>query len=290
MHSSILSYAGETSPLFTRLTIDGLERLFGRAELESLYWQVKAATEARQDFFRNALDIASIERVVDQPNVTQRRPDKATLLVANHPYGILDGLALCELAARTSASFKILLHSELCRDPDLDPFFLPVDFGGTKTARKTNIRTKNEALRTLSENGCVAIFPGGGVATRPSFGLGELKEFPWSTFVAKLALQSGADVVPVYFHGENSRLFHFVSGFSQSLRLALLMRELRLRFGTRLNITIGQPFDADAIAAIGTRIEVTHFLEHVVSSLAPSDSTPDLDDLNPVAHSNHSPA
>ncbi|NDG93170.1 MAG: hypothetical protein EBY55_08535 [Gammaproteobacteria bacterium] len=121
MHSSILSYAGETSPLFTRLTIDGLERLFGRAELESLYWQVKATTKARQDFFRNALDIACIERVVDQPNVTQRRPDKATLLVANHPYGILDGLALCELAARTSASFKILLHSELCRDPSHSP-------------------------------------------------------------------------------------------------------------------------------------------------------------------------
>ena len=96
--------------------------------------------------------------------------------------------------------------------------------------------------------------------------------------------------MPVYFQGENSRLFHFVSGFSQSLRLALLMRELRLRFGTRLNITIGQPFDGDAIAAVGTRIEVTHFLERVVSSLAPSDSAPDLDDLNPVAHSNHSPA
>ena len=205
MRSSILSYAGETSPLPTRLAIDGLERLFGRAQLESLYWQGKAATEVRQDFFRNALDIAGIERVVHQPGVTQRQSDKATLLVANHPYGILDGLALCELAARTSASFKILLHSELCRDPDLDPFFLPVDFSDTKAARKTNIRTKNEALRTLSENGCIAIFPGGGVATRPRFGLGELKEFPWSTFVAKLALQGGADVVPVYFQGENSR-------------------------------------------------------------------------------------
>lgn len=290
MRPSILSYAGETSPLPTRLAIDGLERLFGRAQLESLYWQVKADTERDHDFFKKALDLAAIKRIVHEPTQNKRQPNRPTLMVANHPYGILDGLALCELAAKTSNNFRILLHSELCRDPDLDPFFLPVDFNEGKVARKTNIQTKREALRTLHENGCVAIFPGGGVATRPKFGLGDLQEFPWSTFVAKLALQSGADVVPVYFQGENSRLFHFVSGFSQSLRLALLMRELRLRLGTTLDITIGESIGSDTIAALSTRIKVTKFLENRVSSLAPVDSANEPNDLPPPGDVTHSPA
>ena len=67
MQSSILSYAGETSPPLTRLVIGGLERLFGGARLESLYWQVKADTERDHDFFKKALDLAAIERIVHEP-------------------------------------------------------------------------------------------------------------------------------------------------------------------------------------------------------------------------------
>ena len=104
------------------------------------------------------------------------------------------------------------------------------------------------------------------------------------------ALQSGADVVPVYFQGENSRLFHFVSGFSQSLRLALLMRELRLRLGTTLDITIGESVGSDTIAALSTRIQVTKFLENRVSSLAPVDSANEPNDLPPPGDVTHSPA
>ena len=68
------------------------------------------------------------------------------------------------------------------------------------------------------------------------------------------------------------------------------MRELRLRLGTTLNITIGESIDGDTIAALGTRIEVTQFLGNRVSSLAPIDAANEPDDLPPPAEVTRSPA
>ena len=83
------------------------------------------------------------------------------VLIANHPFGVIDGLVLCDLAMRLRGDFRVLIHALLCRDEDLNRYFLPVDFAATADAGKTNLTTRRRANDALADDIPVLIFPGG---------------------------------------------------------------------------------------------------------------------------------
>ena len=87
------------------------------------------------------------------------------LLVANHLFGIADGLTLRWLATQLRENGCILTHSLLCRVPELRPFLLPVDFSETPETRRSSATTRGMAADLLKSDGAVVIFPGGSVAT-----------------------------------------------------------------------------------------------------------------------------
>lgn len=152
--------------------------------------------------------MASIDVVREGDGAASVPKQGPLIFIANHPFGVVDGLVLCDLAAQTRGRFKILIHAALCQDVDLAPYFLPVDFEETKAAIRTNIGSKRVALETLAADGTRVIFPSGGVSTAFSkFGFGPVAEWPWTTFTAKLVHQSRASVVPVFFYGTNSAGF-----------------------------------------------------------------------------------
>ena len=168
-----------------------LERLSGRGKLEQIYREVKAEPFDLGNFFTRALELSAIETEFTTGEVRGIPVTGPLIFFGNHPYGLIDGMIMCRLAAHTRGEFRILLHARLCQDPDLAPYFLPVDFEETKAAVRANIATKRAALDTLRRDGTLIIFPGGGVATAPG-GFGIARELPWSTFVAKLIHQSHA--------------------------------------------------------------------------------------------------
>lgn len=268
MQAPVVSYLDACDPWSIRLAGEVLERAFGRARIQAVYDQVMSEAVPSRERFARALSVADI--MVDCDEIQEKKipRDGPLVILANHPFGIVDGMILCALAARTGRRFKILLHARLCREPSLTEFFLPVSFDGTKAASRENVATKREALSFLSEGGTLLIFPGGGVSTRSHLGLGALEEFPWSTFVAKLVRLTEATVVPVFFHGENGRLFHFSSAFSQTMRLSLLFREVTRRFGTTVKVSIGDPVPFRQIEHIGHRAELTAHLKEMTFRLA----------------------
>ena len=89
----------------------------------------------------------------------------------------------------------------------------------------------------------------------------------WKPLTAKLILQGKAPVLPVFFHGQNSRLFQFASQISMTLRLALIFREVHRRIGTRLPISIGEVVPFERIAAMGDKRAVMAFLREAVHEL-----------------------
>ena len=124
------------------------------------------------------------------------------VVVANHPYGILDGLMLGHILSVTRGDFRILAHRVFRRAEDLDRVILPISFDETKEAVQQNLETRKEALRYLGAGGAIGIFPGGTVSTaakpfrRPM-------DPGWRSFTARMIAKSGATVVPIYFDGHN---------------------------------------------------------------------------------------
>ena len=133
------------------------------------------------------------------------------VLVANHPSGILDGLAMWRiLSERRAGDFRIMAHSVLDRAPELRKILLPIDFSEMREAAARNLATRARALDHLAAGGAVGIFPGGTVSTAPTpFGLA--LDPAWRSFTAKLAAVPDATVVPLFFEGANSRLFQVAS-------------------------------------------------------------------------------
>ena len=240
--------------------IRSFEALCGSERLDSVYRELKRDHPNPKDFFRAALGRARIETQLVPNRLPEVPTGRPLVIVANHPFGIVDGLVLIELALALRGDFRLVLNALLCQDGDLLPHFLPVDFSETRDAQKVNIRTKRLALDALDQDVPLILFPGGGVATANRLGFGRLVEFPWTTFVAKLVLQAQADVLPVYFPGRNSRLFHIASHIGEPLRLALLIHETLRKFETTLRLEVGPLLPHEQLAGMNRR-ELTEHLE-----------------------------
>ena len=83
-------------------------------------------------------------------------------MIANHPFGIIDGIIMCSLASKIRSDFKILTHETLGFAPELNKYVLPIDFKeNSKTTVKNNIETTRNAKKHLLKGGLLIIFPSG---------------------------------------------------------------------------------------------------------------------------------
>jgi putative hemolysin len=170
------------------------------------------------------------------------------IVVSNHPFGILDGLMLGHLLDTLRGDFRILANAVLNQATHLDRVLLPISFAGTREAAAQNLATRDAALAYLADGGAIGVFPGGTVSTarRP---FGPPMDPAWRNFTAKMIARSGATVVPLYFDGQNSRLFQIASHLHYALRLGLLIREFRRRVDTTVPIAVGRPIPAEDLQA-----------------------------------------
>ena len=134
---------------------------------------------------------------------------------------------------------------------------------------KLNMKTRNEALDFLKTGGTVLVFPSGGGATAEK-GFGEAEELPWKTFTARLVKSAGAAVIPVFFHGQNGRVFHLASRVSATLRTSLFIHEFSKLSGRTLRATIGDTLGPEELAELEDRKELIGFLQSAVMSTRPA--------------------
>jgi putative hemolysin len=193
-------------------------------------------------------------------------PSGPVIFIANHPFGVVDGILFGEMISRVRPNFKFLVNEVLCREEQLNQFFLPIDFRDTKEAMQTNLETRRKSLEYLAEGNAIAIFPAGGVATSKRLWK-EVTDLDWKRFVTKLIRKSNATVIPFFFHGKNSALFQTVSHISPSLRLALLLNEVRNKKGKEIHVRIGNPIHHEQIASIDKKDDLLQFLRRTVFSL-----------------------
>jgi putative hemolysin len=202
-------------------------------------------------------------------------PGRPLLMIANHPFGVPDGVAALALAEQIGRPVKILIHSDLLRIPEIEPFALPIDFSETRAALQINAASGREAIARLKNGETIMIFPAGGIATA-DWPLGRRAgDLPWKTFVAKLVHKARADVVPLYFSGQNSWIFQAASQVSMFLRTSLIMPEALRCIGRAIEVRVGETIPYEHMCGITDRTELTALLRRRVFALCPHEMSAD---------------
>ncbi|WP_085847576.1 lysophospholipid acyltransferase family protein [Pacificibacter marinus] len=270
-----ISYASSAETRSGRALIRVIENATGRLGLIKRVRGYGADLLAGHDIWQVMVDRYGLELDVVGGSLDAIPRTGPLVVVSNHPYGILDGLCLGHILAKTRGDFRILAHRVFKKAEDIDRVILPVSFEGTKEAVKLNLETRNAAVAYLNQGGCVGIFPGGTVSTAAT-PLGPALDPSWRAFTAKMIAKSEAQVVPIYFDGSNSRLFQLASHFHTTLRMGLLIREFRSKINAPVRVVIGDPIpEADLAPYRRDPKKMMDFLRARTYALSP---TP-LDDL-----------
>lgn len=262
------SYARPDQRWRDRFLIEAIERATGQPRLKRLYEAYASDPRQDENIFAAAIRLMRIAIETDAEALARIPREGPLIFVSNHPFGVLDGLVLGRLAIGARPDTKILTHSLLCQPPEARNYLLPIDFGNTAQARATTLATRRRALDWLTCGHALAVFPGGSVATSNRPLSGPAVDPPWHPFIAKLARQAKASVVPVYFHEQNSRLFHIASHLHYALRLSLLFYETARRIGTAVPVVVGAPIPPEELSGFSDRLELMLDLRRRTLALA----------------------
>lgn len=246
-----ITYAGSARTAAGRAVVRLLEAAGGRGGLLRRARGYRAEVDAGGDFWgvicaRYGVGLRIVRGTLDA--IPARGP---VVVVANHPFGILDGLILGRiLSDRRGGDFRILAHSVFDRAPELARALLPVDFAETPEARRANLAMRAGALAYLADGGAIGVFPGGTVSTAAT-PFGPALDPVWRSFTAKLVARADVTVVPLFFEGANPRLFQLASHLHCTLRLGLLIPAFRARIDAPVRVAVGDPVPRAAIAGFG---------------------------------------
>ncbi len=269
MDDLLFSYAEPHDPPLRRSLIRAIETATGQPLLKRLYMEYRREFPDGSGFLDEAVRRLRLAVEIDPVRLAAIPATGPLVVVANHPYGVLDGIVLSWIVRQVRQDFLVLTNAVLLRAPEARSFLLPVDFAGTPEALETNVRTRGAARRHLDAGGCVVVFPAGGVSTAPDrLGRKPAIDAEWQPFTAQLVQRSRATVVPIYFAGQNGRLFQVASHIHPALRLSLIFKEVRDRIGTRLPVAIGDPIPYREIAHLADRRALSEHLRGRTYALA----------------------
>lgn len=233
-------------------------KLFAMGELLQVYAAARCGDGCSRAL-ENVLALLSITYEVI-PSELENVPKSGPVLgVANHPFGLLEGILLAVLLPRVRPDVKILANSLLAGIPELADRCIFVDPFGRKDSIRSNARALRECLAWLEGGGMLVTFPAGEVA-QPAWRIETPADPPWNPSAGSLAKRAHAAAVPIFFKGSNSLAFQLAGMLHPALRTASLPRELLNKRGKRFTIRIGRLVSSATIESLPTGRAVTDFL------------------------------
>ncbi len=268
------SYASKLEHNFAqRLIIKTIENLTGKKKLEKIYENFSKKNHDPTFFWSGILESMDIKIINKSKKFSSIPAEGPLLIIANHPFGIIDGLILCSLASNVRSDFKIITHETLKLLPELDQFILPIEFKEKdKNSIKKNIDTTKKAKKHLIEKGLLIIFPSGGVSNAKNPETALIND-DWKLFTAKIIQQTKTNVLPIYFDGKNGLLFNIFADKlkNQTLKYSSYIHETRKKIGKEIIIYIGEIIEFNKIKSIDDRNKLINYLKFETYKLAKND-------------------
>jgi len=279
LDAKTFSYTSDTYKWWQNAFIRGIEIMSGQRRIYKLYHEYRTqylrdAKSPVPNFYDDAIQKLDLTVNYDASALYNIPQAGALVVVANHPYGVLDGLIINQLMSKVRPDFKVLTNGVLCHAPEANTNLLPIDFDETPQALKTNLQTRKIARELLKTGGCIVVFPAGGVSTIPTWKDRVAQDTSWQPFIGSLIQGAKADVVPLFFEGQNSRLFQLVSQFSSTLRVALYFKELADRIGSHVGVRIGTIIPYSRLTEFSDKIDMLHYLREETYKLGGMDTLP----------------
>ena len=235
-----------------------LDRLLGLNKLEQMYRALAPGGDTR-GFISGALQKLGVSYAVSQEDL-QRIPQEGPLIVvANHPYGSLDGLILGHILLSRRPDVKIMANHLLARVRELRELLLLVDPYARSASTHNNLNALKNVLAFVRNGGALGVFPAGDVA-HLRFQPPGIHEGAWSTQIARLIRHTKASIVPVHFAGGNGPLFHLLGLLHPMLRTLLLPRETTNKGGRRIRVEIGRAIPASRLESLGNNERCMRYL------------------------------
>lgn len=215
----------------------GIGRLLALHKVERIYAQAGTGV-GPEVFLPNVLRAMNVSTAVAPADLEAIPQTGPTIVVANHPFGALEGIVLAHHLIARRPDVKIMANYLLGRVPELRELFILVDPFNEVRSISNNVGPLREAIRWVEAGGLLAMFPAGEVAHLKMREM-RVSDPAWNPVVARIAAKSGATVVPIHFRGRNSALFQMAGLIHPRLRTAMLPRELANKRGMRLGLVVG---------------------------------------------------
>ena len=265
------TFASSEVNLLSQQFIKIAELLTGKIKLKKLYDQYLLENNPPENFWIDAVEKLQFNLKTNY-QFGSFIPKKGRLIVvANHAFGVADGVSLCSVISNIRQDYKIITHKVLRQAEAVKDKIIPIDFSSNRQAMIANIEARKQAERVLLNDGVIIIFPSGQIATKENLKFKtKANDGEWKQFVSKLIIKTKSPVLPTYFEGQNSQLYHIANKMGQTFRYSLLMYELTRKIGDTINLHFGNVIPFADFEKVDSLIEITKLIRQKTYSLDPN--------------------
>ena len=172
---------------------------------------IKNKQKEKLDFVSGLLHSLKINYQINESDLNKVPKDGAFVAIANHPLGAIDGLLMMHILGKKRKDLKIFGNYVLHDIEPLQKLIFPVNPFSNSNGFSGGKKGIISAISQLRSGSPVGVFPAGEVATKRNGSNITRVDGPWNDKILKLLIQENVPILPVYFHGRNSRLFYFLS-------------------------------------------------------------------------------
>lgn len=254
MNPAELAKASHMKPGDPRIAV--LAEVSGLKRLERFYNEIEM--KPGEDFIAALFAHLDLRLEVDPADLERVPATGGVAIVANHPYGAIDGLALLHVLRHRRPDLKVMANFMLQQLEPLRDRFIGVN-PFEQLAARSSFQGMRQAAQHLADGGALGVFPAGEVSSYRKE-VDAVADPRWKTPVIKLIRHAGVPVVPLWFDGANSLVFQILGMVHPSLRTLQLPREMLRMHGRSVRLRIGNPLTDKELAQFTSIDDLARFL------------------------------